>query len=147
MRRSFADYRERDTLLPKIIIKARVDLRKQKAHTYSPSHIYTHAYTCKYSKFFILLTSANYGHTDSIDFPNMYTRTHGRTNHIFIEQLIAVFSTYIHTHAHKMNIVWLLNCLFLNICCCHIPFVYVLLKFELYLWKRNRTVTPVNYER
>ena len=31
------------------------------------------------------------------------------------------------------------------ICCCHIPFVYVFVKFVLYLWKRNLKVTPVNY--
>ena len=37
--------------------------------------------------------------------------------------------------------------MFLNICCCHIPFVYVLVKFMLYLWKRNPKVTPVNYWR
>ena len=55
---------------------------------------------------------------------------------IFIEQAIAVFSTYTHTHVHKMNIVFqlfllgLLNCLFLNICCCHIPFVYVLVEMK-----------------
>ena len=37
--------------------------------------------------------------------------------------------------------------MFLNICCCHIPFVYVLVKFVLYLWKRSLEVTSVNYGR
>ena len=37
--------------------------------------------------------------------------------------------------------------MFLNICCCHITFVYVLVKFVLYLWKRNLKVNPVNYGR
>ena len=57
--------------------------------------------------FFILFISANYGHIDSVDFPNMYTRTHGLTN-IFIQLAIVVFSTHTHTHthAHKMNIVF-----------------------------------------
>ena len=30
--------------------------------------------------------------------------------------------------------------LFLNVCCCYIPFVYVLVKFVLYFWKRNLKV-------
>ena len=42
---------------------------------------------------------------------------------------------------------WLLNCLFLNICCCHITFIYMPVKFVLYLWKQNLRVTPVNYRR
>ena len=37
--------------------------------------------------------------------------------------------------------------MFLNVCCCHIPFVYMLVKFVLYLWKQNLKVTPVNYGR
>ena len=41
---------------------------------------------------------------------------------------------------------WWLNSLFLNIPC-HIPFVYVLVKFVLYLWKRNLKVTLVNCGR
>ena len=46
---------------------------------------------------FILFTSANYGHIDSIDFSNIYTRT------FFIELAITVFFT--HTQAHEINIV------------------------------------------
>ena len=33
--------------------------------------------------------------------------------------------------------------MFLNICW-YVPFVYALVKFVLYLWKRNLKVTPVN---
>ena len=54
-----------------------------------------HTHVCKSIQFFTLFTSANYGYIDSIDFPNMYTRTHGWTNHIFIQLAIAVFSPYV----------------------------------------------------
>ena len=53
-----------------------MDLRKQKVHTNGHTHIYTHAYTCMYVKsIFILFTLANYGHIDSIDFPNVHMHT------------------------------------------------------------------------
>ena len=48
--------------------------------------------------FFILFTSANYGHINSIDFPNMYTCTHTSEQINFIELAIAVFFTHTHTH-------------------------------------------------
>ena len=37
--------------------------------------------------------------------------------------------------------------MFLGVRCCHIPFVFLLIKFVLYLWKLNLKVTPVNYGR
>ena len=40
--------------------------------------------------FLSFFTSAHYGHIDSIDFLNMYTRTH---KSFFIQLAIAVFST------------------------------------------------------
>ena len=112
-----------------------MDLIKQKS-ILMVTHIYTHTHihVCKSSHFFILFPSANNGCINSIDFPN--TSTHGRTNHFYRNGHSCVF--YIHTHVHKMNIVFSLflscllalsNCLFLDIYCCHNPFVYVLVKF------------------
>ena len=63
---------EHDTLSPKIIKNAHVDLRKQKAHNYD------HTRTLKYSQFFIHFTSAN-----TLDFPNMYTRTRANKSFLF----------------------------------------------------------------
>ena len=47
--------------------------------------------------------SAKNGHINSIDFLNLYTRTHGRTNHFYWTLHSCIF--YKHTHTHKMNIV------------------------------------------
>ena len=81
-------------------------------------------------------------------------RTYTRANKSYFYSTGHSSIFYIHTHAHKMNIVfflscllWLLNCLFLNVRCGHFLFVYVLVKFVLYLWKLNLKVTPVNYGR
>ena len=69
----------------KPLAKTHVWSKENKRPIFTVTHIYTHTYThvSNYSQFFILFTSANYGHIDSIDFPNMYTRTHGRTNHFW----------------------------------------------------------------
>ena len=97
----------------------------------------------------MMMTSANYGHIDSID-------AHTGEQVIFIELAKAVFFTQTHTLMKwtlyfkcflLCLLFWLLRCLFLNICCYHIPSVYVLVKFVLYSGKWNLKVTPVNYER
>ena len=109
---------------------ARVDIKKIPKGRYlrSLTYLHTRIHISKVN-FFILFTSAKYGHIDSIDFPNMYTRTHERRNHIFIQLATAVFELFLSC------LLWLLNCLFLYVCCCHIPFVYVLVKSVLYWWK------------
>ena len=86
-----------------------------------------------------------------------HVHTHTRANKSFFYWTGYVFYTHTHTHTHKMNIIfwlflsflllWISNCLFLNICWCHIPFVDVMVKFMLYLRRRILKVTSVNYGR
>ena len=81
-----------------------VDLREQKAHTYSHTHIYIHTcihmYVCKVNFLFFLLQST----MDTLiqqtfsTFTHTHTHTHTGEQIIFIELAIAVFSTYTHTH-------------------------------------------------
>ena len=133
---------------------ARVDLREPKAYSYGHTLIYTH------TRIRIYVSKVNFypfyfGQLWTHWFKILFQYAHSGDQIVFIELTIDELSTY--TRAHEMNIViwfilsclllWLLTFLFLNICCCHIPFVYVLVKFVLYLWKRNLKVTPVNYGR
>ena len=89
---------------------------------------------------FILLTSANYGPIYLIDFTK-YTRVN---NPIFIQLSTTVFLR--RPLLHNMNLVFLIifilfvmviKLFVFNIRCCHIPFIYGLVKFVQYLWKLN----------
>ena len=117
-------------VVTKMIRKLTYGLNESKdPYLRSITHIHMHIpmYVSK-GKIFILLTSANYWSIYLIDFTNMWTHTRAN-NPIFIQLTMTVFLII-----SIPILLWLLNCLFLNIRCCHIPLVYVLVKFVLYLW-------------